>query len=209
MGRLAVITCGPAIAPIDSVRRITNFATGEIGTLLARELASRGVDVICFRGEGSSTAAPEGVEIRNFTTNESLASALQSLPQKPDAIFHAAALCDFEVEKIEGTGLQNKLSSRCGSLVLTLRPAPKILPTLRELFPAAKIVGWKYELDGDRAQAVSRAREQIVQCRTNLCVLNGSAYGEGFGIVSSAESQVEHAPDKTSLARALVQWLFA
>jgi len=209
MSRLAVITCGPAIAPIDSVRRITNFATGEIGTLLAHELASRGFQVICFRGEGSSAAAPAGVEVQKFTTNEFLALALRKLPRQPDAIFHAAALCDFEVEQIEGAERQNKLSSLCESLVLTLRPAPKILPTLRELFPAAKIVGWKYELDGDRAQALVRAREQITQCRTNLCVLNGTAYGEGFGIVSSAESEALHSPDKSSLVRSLADRLFA
>jgi len=209
MGRLAVITCGPAIAPIDSVRRITNFATGEIGTILARELAVRGFEVICFRGEGSIAPAPDGVEVRNFTTNESLALALRALPRQPDAIFHAAAMCDFEVEKIEGADMQSKLSSRCESLVLTLRPAPKILPTLRELFPSAKIIGWKYELDGDHAQALARAREQIAQCRTDLCVLNGAAYGEGFGIVSSAESEALHSPDKSSLACSLADRLFA
>jgi phosphopantothenoylcysteine decarboxylase/phosphopantothenate--cysteine ligase len=118
-------------------------------------------------------------------------------------------MCDFEVEKIEGAEGRNKLSSRGESLVLTLRPAPKILPTLRELFPAAKIVGWKYELDGGRAQALSRAREQIAQCRTDLCVLNGTAYGEGFGIVSPDESEVSHSPDKTSLVRSLADRLFS
>jgi len=208
MGRLAVITCGPAIAPIDSVRRITNFATGEIGTLLTHELLLRGFEVICFRGEGSSAPAPEGAAVRKFFTNETLSVALRELPRRPDAILHAAAMCDFEVEKIEGAEGQNKLSSRSDSLMLTLRPAPKILPTLRELFPTAKIVGWKYELDGGRAQALTRAREQITQCRTDLCVLNGAAYGEGFGIVSPAESEVLHSPDKTSLARSLVDRLF-
>ena len=209
MGRLAVITCGPAIAPIDSVRRITNFATGEIGTLLARELSARGFEVICFRGEGSIAPAPHGVEVRNFTTNESLALALRELPRQPDAIFHAAAMCDFEVEKIEGAEVQNKLSSRCESLVITLRPAPKILPTLRELFPAAKIVGWKYELDGKQTDALASAYRQLAECRTVVCVVNGAAYGEGFGLVLSGAGGISHTPDKTSLAHALVQRFFA
>ena len=208
MRRLAVITCGPAIAPIDSVRRITNFATGEIGTLLARELAARGFEVICFRGEGSIAPAPDGVEVRNFTTNESLAMALRELPRQPDAIFHAAAMCDFEVEKIEGADMQNKLSSRCESLVLTLRPAPKILPTLRELFPSAKIVGWKYELDGQQTDALASAYRQLAECHTDACVVNGAAYGPGFGLVLAGEGGVSHLPNKTSLAHALVQRFF-
>ena len=203
MGRLAVITCGPAHAPIDSVRRITNFATGEIGTLLARELHARGWDTICFRGEGSSSPAPEEGEVRGFTTNESLAFALRELPRQPDAFFHAAALCDFEVEEIEGAEPQNKLSSCCESLVLRLRPAPKILPTLRGLFPAARIVGWKYELDGSRDDAIARARLQISECGTDACVLNGAAYGEGFGLVLPGAKEIHHFPDKQSLARTL------
>ncbi len=203
MSRLAVITCGPAIAPIDAVRRITNFATGEIGTLLSHELASRGFEVICFRGEGSSAAAPLGVEVRKFTTNESLAHALRQLPHQPDAIFHAAAMCDFEVEKIEGAAGQNKLSSRSDSLALTLRPASKILPTLRGFFPAAKIVGWKYELDGSRDDAIARARLQIAECRTDACVLNGAAYGEGFGLVLPDAKEISRFPEKKSLVRSL------
>jgi phosphopantothenoylcysteine decarboxylase/phosphopantothenate--cysteine ligase len=209
MGRLAVITCGPSIAPIDSVRRITNFATGEIGTLLARELAARGFEVICFRGVGSTAPAPDGVEVRKFTTNESLALALRQLPRQPDAIFHAAALCDFEVEKIEGAEVKHKLSSRCDSLMLTLRPAPKILPTLRELFPSAKIIGWKYELDGNQTDALAAAYRQLAECRTDACVVNGAAYGPGFGLVLSGAGGISHTPDKTSLAHALVQRFFA
>jgi phosphopantothenoylcysteine decarboxylase/phosphopantothenate--cysteine ligase len=203
MGRLAVITCGPAHAPIDSVRRITNFATGEIGTLLAHELSSRGIEVVCFRGEGSTAPAPEGVEVRGFSTNESLAQALRELPRPPDMFFHAAALCDFEVAEIDGATPQNKLSSRCESLVLTLRPAPKILASLRELFPAAKIVGWKYELDGNQTDALACAYRQLAECRTDACVVNGAAYGPGFGMVMAGAGGLSHSPDKTSLARAL------
>lgn len=203
MGRFAVITCGPAHAPIDSVRRITNFATGEIGTLLARELHARGWDTLCFRGEGSGAPAPETGEARGFTTNESLAFALRELPRQPEAFFHAAALCDFEVEEIEGAEPRNKLSSRCESLVLTLRPAPKILPALRGLFPAAKIIGWKYEVDGNQTDALACAYRQLAECRTDACVVNGAAYGEGFGLVLAGAGGISHSPDKASLVREL------
>ncbi|MFZ9964649.1 MAG: phosphopantothenoylcysteine decarboxylase [Terrimicrobiaceae bacterium] len=205
MGRLAVITCGPAHSPIDSVRRITNFATGEIGTILAKEFAERGFEVVCFRGEGSTALAPKGVEIRTFSTNESLALGLRALPRPPEVIFQAAALCDFEVAEIHGVETQSKLSSRCEKLVLTLRPAPKILASLRELFPAAKIIGWKYELDGTQTDALSCAYRQLAECRTDACVVNGAAYGPGFGIVMAGVGSLSHWPDKSSLARALAE----
>ena len=203
MDRFAVITCGPAYAPIDSVRRITNFATGEIGTLLAHELAAAGFRVLCLRGEGSTAPAPGGVEVQSFTTNESLALAFKNLPAEPAVIFMAAALCDFEVAEIDGAEPRNKLSSRSEVLHLELHPAAKILPTLRDQFPAATIIGWKYELDGTRAEAIARARQQLAECRTDACILNGTAYGEGFALIQPGTEKIEHLPDKKTLAHHL------
>lgn len=200
---LAVVTCGPASAPIDSVRRITNFATGEIGSILSLALQKAGWDVICLRGEGSTFPAPDGIDVRVFSTNESLSLLFQHLPAAPNAIFHAAALCDFQVASIEGAAGMKKIPTRDGSLTLHLEPAPKILPRLREWFPQAFIAGWKYELDGDRAAALEKGAAQIRECRTNACVLNGSAYGEGFGILLP-NGGLREIEDKSNLAAVLV-----
>jgi phosphopantothenoylcysteine synthetase/decarboxylase len=204
MSRLAVITCGPAYAPIDSVRRISNFATGEIGTILSQALKVCGLEVICFRGEGSIASHPDGVDVRTFTTNESLAAALQQLGKMPSIIFHAAALCDYQVAGVEGVIAQKKLSSRSGGITLHLQPAPKILPRLREWFSEAQIVGWKYELDGVRSDAIARAQIQIQESRTDACVVNGAAYGEGFGILMP-DGVLTVCDNKTALAAALVE----
>ena len=202
---LAVVTCGPASAPIDSVRRITNFATGEIGSILCQALLKAGWDVICLRGEGSTFPAPEGVDVRMFSTNDSLAALFQSLPAAPNAIFHAAALCDFQVASIEGGSGMKKIPTRDGALTLHLEPAPKILPRLWEWFPRAFIVGWKYELDGDRSAALAKGATQIRECHTNACVVNGAAYGEGFGILLPDGTLMEVA-DKRGLATALLDY---
>jgi phosphopantothenoylcysteine synthetase/decarboxylase len=202
---LAVVTCGPASAPIDSVRRITNFATGEIGAILSHALKESGWEVICLRGEGSTFPAPEGIDVRVFSTNDSLAALFQSLPVPPNAIFHAAALCDFHVASIESISGMKKIPTRDGALTLHLEPAPKILPRLREWFPKAFVVGWKYELDGDRSTALAKGASQIHECRTDACVVNGSAYGKGFGILLPDGTLTEVA-DKRGLAAALVTY---
>lgn len=202
---LAVVTCGPASAPIDSVRRITNFATGEIGSILSQALLKAGWDVICLRGEGSIFPAPAGIDVRVFSTNDSLAALFQRLPAAPNAIFHAAALCDFQVASIEGAAGMKKIPTRDGALTLHLEPAPKILPCLRVWFPKAFIVGWKYELDGDRSAALAKAAAQIRECRTDACVVNGAAYGEGFGILLPNDTLTQVA-DKRGLATALLDY---
>ena len=201
---LAIVTCGPAFESIDGVRRLTNFATGEIGAILSAELKERGYDVICFRGEGSTAAAPTGVKLESFSTNDSLAQALRVLPCQPDLIFHAAALCDFKIVAMEGGDSKEKISSRSGGITIHLQPASKILPELREWFPQALVVGWKYELDGQRSDAIERGARQLGETGSDVCVVNGKAYGEGFGILQR-DLSLRHCGDKKSLALALME----
>jgi len=199
MPPLVCITCGPACEPLDNVRRITNSATGEIGSVLSDAFRRAGWDVVCFRSEASTFPSPEGVDVRPFSTNGSLAHGLRSLECSPAFILHAAALCDFVLESIEGAEGSAKLSSRAGSLRLTLKPAEKILPKIRGWFPDARIIGWKFEIDGTREQAISRATAQIREARTDACVVNGSAYGPGFGLLAP-DGSLLHFPDKAALA---------
>lgn len=208
MERLAVVTCGPAHEPVDAVRRITNLATGTIGTELANALARRGWRVVCFRGEGATAPPPDDAEVRVFGTNDSLARALEALDGRPAAVFHAAALCDFGVRRIEGGCGALKLRGSSDRIVLHLASLPKLLPRLRFFFPEAAITGWKFECDGDRDTAITRAVRQIAEARSDACVVNGPAYGPGFGIVS-ATGGIVHLEDKSSLAAALVERLSA
>ena len=207
-----VLTSGPSYEPLDRVRRLGNFSTGELGTLLAESFAEAGHQVLCFRGTASTFAPPLWpVEVVPFTTNDDLASSLQRLVGREEVnlVLHAAALCDFRVREIRneaGEIIQgDKLSSREGALQVTLEPAPKLIASLRRLFPASILMGWKYELEGSVEDVFARGREQIEECLTDACVLNGAAYGSGFGLLMRGGDQV-HLRDKAELARFLVQW---
>src|SRR5271163_4223844 len=126
-----VITSGPSYEPIDQARRISNFSTGELGTLLAEAFAEAGHSVVCFRGVASTFAPPLWpVEVIPFTTNENLETGLRQLPARDEMsfVFHAAALCDFRVREVrdENGELEHrgKMSSRSGPLQVTLEPTP-------------------------------------------------------------------------------------
>ena len=209
-----IITCGPSFEPIDGVRRLTNFSTGELGLLLAAELSRAGHEVTCMKGEGSvSHVDSGGARVITFSTNADLLAQLRGLAAcGAGAVFHAAALCDYRVKSVrgaDGAALNAaKLPSRAGELTLTLEPAVKLLPELRALFPAAKITGWKYELDGDRDGAMAVAREQLAACRTDACVVNGSAWGAGFGFLEPGRDVVSLA-DKPALCACLARWIGA
>ena len=118
-------------------------------------------------------------------------------------MFHAAAVSDFTfgaVWRRSPTGelapLQaGKLSTRGGTLLAELIPTPKLILELRGWFPAARLAGWKYEVDGGREDALRAARRQLAEARTDLCVVNGPAHGPGFGLVTpDAERPVTEVP---------------
>jgi phosphopantothenoylcysteine decarboxylase/phosphopantothenate--cysteine ligase len=99
-----------------------------------------------------------------------------------------------------------KIESRAGALTISLEPARKVIGSMRELFPKAILVGWKYELAGTRADALARVWRQLRENRTDACVVNGRAYGEGFGLCTPPDTVLE-LRDKTEVARYLSAWL--
>ena len=80
------------------------------------------------------------------------------------------------------------------------------LRTFTNTVPAGWIVGWKFEADGDRAAVLARVARQFAESRNDLCVANGPAYGEGFGLVAPA-GEVTHLTDRPALFAALTERL--
>lgn len=191
-----VVTAGPTFETLDNVRRLTNFSTGRLGTELASFLTASGHAVTLLLGEQATYGGTSGARrVARYTTTANLMEKLQALAeQNIGAVFHAAAVSDFKFGKIwlrSPTGELNevnsrKLSTRSGPLLAELVPTPKIIARLRDWYPQARLVGWKFEVDGDRASVLQAAEQQLQDCRTDACVVNGPAFGEGFGLVSGA-----------------------
>lgn len=196
-----VVTAGPTFEPMDNVRRLTNFSTGRLGTELANFLTARGHTVTLLLGEQATYAGERrATRVKSFFTTADLMNKLQAQGrQAVDAVFHAAAVSDFAFGKIwlrsergDLTEIKSgKISTRQGTLVTELVPTPKIIAQLRGWFPTAKLVGWKFEVDGDRASVLRAAESQMRDCRTDACVVNGPAYGDGFGLVTPAGLSAE------------------
>lgn len=204
-----ILTCGPSCEPIDEVRRITNFSTGELCDTLARA----GFEVFCFKGSGATHPGPrEQSHLSLFDTNDDLLELLTqtSASNEIAAVLHVAALCDYKVQRVEddqGRACHSaKIASRSGALTINLEPATKVIGQMRELFPASILVGWKYELVGTRNDALAKAARQLRENRTDACVLNGRAFGRGFGFCQQLGSLQEFA-DKPALVRFLTTWM--
>jgi phosphopantothenate---cysteine ligase (CTP) len=211
-----VVTAGPTYETMDNVRRLTNFSTGRLGTELANFLTARGHNVTLLRGEQATYCGKSSaMRMKPYSTTADLMANLQALAKLDiHAVFHAAAVSDFTFGKIWLRSEQGelseiksgKISTRQGTLLAELVPTPKIIAGLREWYPKAKLIGWKFEVDGGRASVLHAAEQQLRDCRTDFCVANGPAFGPGFGLVSGAGHCVD-LPDPEKLFAALGQLL--
>jgi len=211
-----IVTAGPTYETMDKVRRLTNFSTGRLGTELANFLVARGHDVTLLVGQQATHCGERKAQrTEEFSTTANLLEKFKALSkQNIGAVFHAAAVSDFMFGKIwlrspsgELSEIKSgKISTRAGTLLAELVPTPKVIATLRLLYPAAKLAGWKYEVDGDKASVLRAAESQMRDCRTDACVANGPAYGSGFGLVTGA-GHCDHLRDSGALFEALERLL--
>jgi len=182
--------------------------------MLANALSQAGHDVLCLKGVGATSPLRfHGPRMIPFTTNADLQEKLVAISDRNQvgAFFHTAALCDFKASEVlreDGKTLDAaaKISSREGRLTILLEPLPKLITELRALFPSAKIVGWKYELDGNRDQVLAAAHRQMREANSDACVANGAAWGAGFGLCEGKAPPIIF-PDKRNLCSGLVTWL--
>lgn len=192
-----LVTAGPTVEPIDAVRRLTNHSTGRLGCGLADALARAGHRVTLLLSE-TAVHAPrcKKVHVVRFNTTADLREQFEaSSALRVKAVFHVAAVSDFTVKRPR----KGKIPTSA-SLKLDLKPTPKLIGSLRKWFPDAYLVGWKYEVDGSRKTALAAAQAQVTKCKTNACVANGPAYGDGFGVVADS---ITHCANETALFREL------
>jgi phosphopantothenoylcysteine decarboxylase/phosphopantothenate--cysteine ligase len=192
---------------------LTNFSTGRLGTELTKYLIERGHEVKLLLGEMASFREAINAEI--FSTTSDLREQLQKLTSRPpDAVFHAAAVNDFGFGRVWARSDQGELKeltagkypTREGTLLAELVPTPKVIAELRQWFPVARLVGWKYEVDGTREDVIREGEKQLAVCLTDACVTNGPAYGDGFGLVEGV-GEFKHFGDKVLLFTALEKLL--
>ena len=194
-----LVTAGATVEQIDEVRHLSNHSTGRLGCRLADSLVRAGHRVTLLLSK-TAQHRPRSKKIRviPFGSAADLSKQMHAAAAlRVKAIFHVAAVSDFSIKPHRG-----KIDS-ASRLTLNLKPTPKIIHQLRKWHPAATIVGWKYEVNGNQDTALAAGTEQIRRCRTDACVVNGPAYGEGYGWLTDSS---EHCPNERALFARLRQF---
>lgn len=207
-----LLIAGPASSPLDQARTITNSSTGRTGVLVAEELRRQQFQITLWYGQGATYPLPKGCHSSiRFQTVQDLETLLQGENlARFSAILVPAALPDYELEQATtAAGKPLSPGKWPGSLErvhLELRPGRRILPHLRQLAPHSRIIGWKWEAEGSAQSLLASAHQQIKECQTQACVLNGPAYGEGYLFVPS-QGETIPCSDPIQLGRALALYL--
>ena len=154
-GRRALVTSGPTLEAIDSLRFISNRSSGRQGHAIAAALARAGAEVLLVHGpcQQPLPAGVRGVAVES--AKDMLAACEAALPV--DVAVMAAAVGDWHTQAVNGGKLRKDGSGK--AIVLELAENPDILKTLsrRRRHRPSLVVGFAAE-DGTPQQMRARAR---------------------------------------------------
>ncbi|HAH20958.1 MAG: hypothetical protein A2Y00_06905 [Omnitrophica WOR_2 bacterium GWF2_43_52] len=166
-----LITAGPTWVAIDSMRIISNSATGTTGILLARDLARKGAKVTLVLGPvcGGSGYQLPNIRIVRFSFFHELKHALiQELRwQAYDVVIHSAAVSDFA----PAHHIRGKLKSDRPH-TLRLKVLPKLIATIQRVSPQSALVIFKLESGISDLELIRRARRALSDQGADIIVAN-------------------------------------
>ncbi len=169
-----LITAGPTWVPIDSVRVISNIATGETGILLARGLNKRGAKVSLVLGPVSNTINDKGIEpgikLIKFKFFDELKNIIiqQIKTRRYDIVIHTAAVSDYRPKPARA----KKIKSGIKKLNLVLEPTPKIIDYIKQLDPKVVLIGFKFEPGSAKNRLLKEAKCLMRRSNLDLTVAN-------------------------------------
>lgn len=172
-----LITAGPTWVAIDSVRVISNTASGQTGILLAQKFQQLGAKVTLLLGPVKNCCLSSKIKVVHFKFFEELKSTIiKELKSKKYAILiHSAAVSDYKPARTYA----GKLKSGINNLRLNLVPTEKIIDLLRKASPKSFLVGFKYQPQADEKNLINEGLGLMRRAKLDLVVANsnrGRAY---------------------------------
>ena len=175
-GRTVLVTAGPTVEPIDSVRYISNYSSGKMGYAIAEAAAAAGARVVLVSGP-VALAAPEGVEVVPVKTARDMLAAASSVFPAADAAIFAAAVADLRPANPADRKLK-KGHDDAALANVPLTENPDILATLAAgKRPDQYVVGFAAETN----DVLMNAHAKLKKKNADMIVANQVGDGLAFG----------------------------
>lgn len=165
-----LITAGPTWVAIDSVRVISNTATGETGILLAQRLQRLGAKVHLILGPVETNLAHKKMRVLRFRFFDELDNLIKRELKKRhfDYIFHAAAVSDYRPKTFYGQKVKSGLS--CWHLELV--PTNKIINSIKQLDREVFLIGFKFLPQASKMRLIQQAKRLMKSSGCDCVVAN-------------------------------------
>ena len=175
-GRTVLVTAGPTVEPIDSVRYISNYSSGKMGYAIAEAAAAAGARVVLVSGP-VALAAPDGVEVVPVKTARDMLAAASSVFPAADAAIFAAAVADLRPANPADRKLKKGRDDAALANV-PLTENPDILATLAAgKRPDQYVVGFAAETN----DVLMNAHAKLKKKNADMIVANQVGDGLAFG----------------------------
>ena len=175
-GRTVLVTAGPTVEPIDSVRYISNYSSGKMGYAIAEAAAAAGARVVLVAGP-VALAAPAGVEVVPVKTARDMLAAAASVFPAADAAIFAAAVADLRPTNPADRKLKKGRDDAALANV-PLTENPDILATLAAgKRPDQYVVGFAAETN----DVLMNAHAKLQKKNADMIVANQVGDGLAFG----------------------------
>jgi len=194
-GVRVLVSSGPTLEPLDSVRYLGNRSSGRMGEALAREALARGASVTLVSGPTALPPLP-GCDLHPVTTAREMEERLRSLFPAHDLLIMAAAVSDYRPK--EAVAGKRKKDGR--EWTLSLVENPDILKALSAMKgPGQVLVGFAAESSLDPERLLEKCRTKGV----DLLVANDISRPDiGFSSPENEVTLVTPAGDFRTLPRA-------
>ena len=162
-----LVTAGPTRERIDPVRYLSNDSSGVMGFAIAEAARAAGHEVVLVAGP-VELATPKGVRRVDVESAREMLAAVRKAFTDCDALFMAAAVCDFRpARRFHGKWREKDAGQERASLELVSNP--DILASITRRKGDRLVVGFALET-GD---GLRRAKNKLKKKRMDYVVLNG------------------------------------
>lgn len=219
-----LITSGGTTEKIDSVRGITNHATGTLGKYIAEAFLEKGYQVtLVTTKEAVKPKDHPLLTVQIITNVDSLLSTLEPLVKTHDVFIHSMAVSDYtpvymtdlnEVEQAEHVSdllnrqnTESKISSKEEYQVLFMKKTPKVISLVKTWNPDICLIGFKLLVNVSKDELFTVARESLQKNKACYILANDltEIKGDKHYAYLLDESHVYEADTKKAIANLIFE----
>ncbi len=184
-GSKVLITAGPTIEYLDSVRFLTNSSTGKMGFELARAARDRGAEVTLVTGPVSLSDIP-GVTRIDVKTADDMLSKVKSNLNNKDLVIMTAAVEDFKPLKKVDAKIKKEENEK---FIFEFIKTVDILEYSGKNKNGYKLIGFALETENE----LENAKRKLKNKNLDLIVMNNPGIaGSGFGTDTNVVTLIDN-----------------